>query len=297
MYSIWSMILQTSQESLIPAFSCHCMYTEKRTFWRKYLPIDIYAVKGALAIPLTGSCSVLPHLRDFGACSNCVPSIVHPALPGALLYIQACFLMLQGEIYSTFIQFFIYLANTNVDGECRKDWQMGMILQTKLQFMGQNQHTEGTKWDDVCESAYKLRHTNNCSEDRAGETSEMQMQILASTLQWSHCISVRWGRFGWRTFQEKPGVWLGCWKNLGNLQLQVGRSHLAAVFISRSRVLRAMGKLNPSPLTEEGDHVNKLETLSHEEWLNEMEINNSSNIWREKSWSMKEQNMPGLEVI
>lgn len=71
---------------------------------------------------------------------------------------------------------------------------------------------------------------------------------------------------------------LGCWKNLGNLQLQVGRSHLAAVFISGSRVLRAMSKLNPSLLTEERDHVNRLETLSHEEWLKEMEMNNSSNI-------------------
>lgn len=55
---------------------------------------------------------------------------------------------------------------------------------------------------------------------------------------------------------------LGCWKNLGNLQLQVSRLHLAAVFISGSRVLRAMSKLNPSRLTERGDHVNRLEALS-----------------------------------
>lgn len=58
-----------------------------------------------------------------------------------------------------------------------------MILQTKLQLMGQNQHAERIKWDNVCESAYKLEHTNSCSEDRVGETSEMQMQIFASTLQ------------------------------------------------------------------------------------------------------------------
>lgn len=72
---------------------------------------------------------------------------------------------------------------TSVDGEYRKVWQMGMILQTKLQLMGQNQHAERIKWDNVCGSAYKLEHTNNCSEDRVGDTPEMQMQILASTLQ------------------------------------------------------------------------------------------------------------------
>lgn len=188
MYCIWSMILQTSRESPIPAFNCHCMYTRKRTSCEHFgeniflliyilsrVPWKYPSLAPVLCCLISGISVV--------ACNNCVPSIMHPALPGALLYIQACFLVLQGEIYSTFIQFFIYLENTNVDGECRKDWQMGMILQTKLQLMGQNQHTERTKWDNVCESAYKLGHTNNCSEDRVGETSEMQMQILASMLQ------------------------------------------------------------------------------------------------------------------
>lgn len=73
--------------------------------------------------------------------------------------------------------------HTSVDGEYSKDWPTGMILQTKLQLMGQNQHAERIKWDNVCETACKLEHTKNCSEDRVGETSEMQMQIFASTLQ------------------------------------------------------------------------------------------------------------------
>lgn len=120
---------------------------------------------------LTGSYSVYPQPRDFRACSDYIPSTMHPTLAwsitlytsllsnatgGNLLHLHSV-LMLQWKLQCwQWIQERLATVNDRID---------------QAAVMGQNQHTGRIKWDNVCESAYKLEHTDKCSNDTVGDTS------------------------------------------------------------------------------------------------------------------------------
>ena len=174
MYCTWSMILQASKESPVPAVDCHCMYMETRAclwiFWRKYFPIDIYSVKDALKIshwllfcvPSTQGFQGMQRLypQHYASCLawriTLYTSLLSNATGGNLLHLHSV-LMLQWKLRCwQWIQERLAKVNDRIE---------------QAAVMGQNQHTGRIKWDNVCESAYKLEHTDKCSNDTAGDTS------------------------------------------------------------------------------------------------------------------------------